>query len=310
MRHVRKTVVIALTALAFMALGLIAAQPVGAQDGQARLRIIHASPDAPAVDVYVNGRLLVEGAEFGAVTEFYSVPVGSLDVAVVPAGGDPVEAVAEVTIDLADDVTYELAVANFLDSLETVLYTVDDSEVAEGNARVRVIHLSPDTPPIDVAVTGGDVLFAADEFTNATDYIEVPAGSYDLEVRPFGSEDMAAELPNTELESGVVYEFLAIGSLEDGTLSVISVTLDGVVDFSDRDIEQGDDPVEPPAEVADEGGDGVGGETTAGDSVTQIPDSGIGATAPSSDLPWIFVAMATILAMAGMAFRFTPSRRS
>ena len=308
MRRLRELVTIALTALALLALSAVMAQTVRAQDGEARLRVIHASPDAPAVDVYVGGQVLVEGAELGAVTDFYTMATGSADVTIVPAGGDPVEAVAEVTIDLADGVTYELAVTNFLDSLETVLYTVDDSEVTEGNARVRVIHLSPDTPPIDVAVTGGDVLFEADEFTNATEYIEVPAGTYDLEVRPFGSEDVAVALPGTELEAGAVYEFLGIGSLEDGSLHVIAVTLDGVVGGVGGETTTDEDATtDEEAADADEGIDADRPDDES--DVHTLPDSGIGVTASNADLPWILVALATILAMAAVVFQLTPSRR-
>jgi hypothetical protein len=52
----------------------------------------------------------------------------------------------------------------------------------------------------------------------------VPAASYDLEVRPTGTEDVALDLPGVELEAGTVYSIYAIGQAGDGTLTVLPVT--------------------------------------------------------------------------------------
>ena len=94
---------------------------------------------------------------------------------------------------------------------------------AEGDAAVNVIHASPDAPAVDVAVTGGDVLISGLAFPSASDALEVPAGAYDLEVRPAGTTDVALALPGVQLEAGMVYDVFAIGQLGDGTLTVLVV---------------------------------------------------------------------------------------
>jgi hypothetical protein len=90
-------------------------------------------------------------------------------------------------------------------------------------ARVRVVHASPDAPAVDVAVAGGDVLIENLAFSEASDYLEVPAGSYDLEVRPTGTTDVALDLPGVALEAGMVYSVYAIGHVSDSTLSVLPI---------------------------------------------------------------------------------------
>jgi hypothetical protein len=72
-------------------------------------------------------------------------------------------------------------------------------------------------------VTGGDVLIPGLEFPNASDELVVPAGSYDLEVRPAGTTDVALALPGVVLEAGMTYDVFAIGTLADGTLTVLVV---------------------------------------------------------------------------------------
>jgi hypothetical protein len=56
--------------------------PVGAEDGDAKLRAAHAVPDAPAVDVLVNGNVAVPDLAFGHVTGYLEVPAGEYDLAI------------------------------------------------------------------------------------------------------------------------------------------------------------------------------------------------------------------------------------
>jgi hypothetical protein len=48
----------------------------GAQGATAQVRAWHASPDAPAVDVYVDGARAFANLAFGDVTQYADVPAG------------------------------------------------------------------------------------------------------------------------------------------------------------------------------------------------------------------------------------------
>jgi hypothetical protein len=100
---------------------------------------------------------------------------------------------------------------------------VNLSKLDEDQARVRVVHTSPDAPAVDIAVKGGDVLIPNLAFPNASDYLEVPAGSYDLEVRAAGTTTVALELPGVKLDPTMVYDVFAIGQLGNNTLTVLVV---------------------------------------------------------------------------------------
>ena len=56
---------------------LISALPSAAAD-DARIRVLHASPDAPAVDIYVNDSIVeaLTNVPFGAMSDYLSVPAG------------------------------------------------------------------------------------------------------------------------------------------------------------------------------------------------------------------------------------------
>ena len=55
------------------------------------IRVVHASPDAPNVDVYVDGTLAIENLPFGEATDLLPIPAGARNIKVTPAGATPIE---------------------------------------------------------------------------------------------------------------------------------------------------------------------------------------------------------------------------
>lgn len=281
-RHVLSAALIALLVSA----GFIGAiSSVMAQDGSANVRVVHASPDAPAVDVFVDGNRAIESLEFGDATDWIALPAGSYDVAVAPAGADESDAVISGTFDLASGVYYNVAATGFLSEIDAQVYVTNVEGLASGQARVQVIHASPDAPAVDVAVAGGPVLVGGLEFPNASGSLDVDAGTYDLEVRPAGTEDVVLDLPGVALDSGTVYDIFAIGSLEDGTLNVLPLTTAAAAGAGD-----------------DSAPSGTGGVATT-------PSTGVGSTIQSGGPAiWAMLAVAVLLLAAGGATRLAPAR--
>lgn len=203
-----------LLAILPLALGLALAQG-------ALVRVAHLSPDAPAVDILVNGQRAITGLAFGQVTAYVPLPAAPVQVQVVPAGQDgPV--VLQAELDLRPGAYYTVAATGFLQKIALQVY----QDLLAGffpradQARIRVVHASPDAPAVDVAVKGGSVLIAGLAFPRASQYLTVPAGTYDLEVRAAGTSTVALALPGVKLEPGRTYTVFAIGSLQAGTLKV------------------------------------------------------------------------------------------
>ncbi|WP_440898538.1 MULTISPECIES: DUF4397 domain-containing protein [Bacillaceae] len=197
-----------------------AAAPVFADshgdDGDnAMVRVFHASPDAPEVDVYVNGDAAVEGAAFQDITDYLELPAGDHDVAIFPAGeggeGDPV---IEETLTVEGGMYYTVAAVDTLENLRLEAFA-DDNTVTEGMTKIRVGHLSPGAPAVDVGLVGGDSLFEGAEFFAVTDYLELDPDTYDLEIRAAGTEDAVLDLSGTTLEADMVYSAYAVGADAD-----------------------------------------------------------------------------------------------
>jgi hypothetical protein len=185
-------------------------------EGEARVRVIHSSPDAPAVDVYANGNRVLSDVPYLASSGYLAVPAGSYTFEVFAAGADPETDAAVLTIPAEVDAgtDYTVVALNEVASIEAAVFVDDNSAPAAGQAHISVIHAGPDAPAVDIAVAGGPILVSDLALGNSAGPLPVDAGSYDLEVRVAGTNDVALSLPGVELEPGTVYTFIATGFLE------------------------------------------------------------------------------------------------
>lgn len=202
----RKLIVGSLLALV-AALALVPA--ASAQTGNAKVRIVHASPDAPAVDIYVNGAKTLTNVPFFTASDYLDLPAGSYRVQVTPTGQPASAAVIDATATIEAGKAYTIAATGQVANIQPTIIVDDLSAPAAGKAKVKVYHFSPDAPAVDVKLKGGATLISNLAFPDGSDYLEVDAGSYDLEVTPTGASAVVIDLPGTSLEAGKIYSVFA-----------------------------------------------------------------------------------------------------
>lgn len=180
---------------------------------QANVMVVHASPDAPGVDLYVDDTKVNNAAlEYPNNTGYLEVDAGERNFKVTAAGAGLANPVIDADVTLEDDMNYTIFAADELGSIMPVVLMDDLTPPASGQAHVRFVHLSPDAPNVDVVVQGGPELFTDVEFTEGTDFSPVAAGTYTVEVQPVGT-DVAAVTATLDLEAGKIYTVFARGFL-------------------------------------------------------------------------------------------------
>jgi hypothetical protein len=121
--------------------------------------------------------------------------------------------VINADVPFTKDMNYTLFAIDSVSNIGTLLLEDNLAAPAAGKAHVRFVHLSPNAPAVDVAVTGGPVLFANYEFEEASAFTPVDGGTYNLEVRVAGTPTVALSLPGIVLTSGKIYTVFAKGFL-------------------------------------------------------------------------------------------------
>jgi hypothetical protein len=227
-------------ASAISPVSLLVAPAAGAafeiKDTRAALRVAHFAPNVPAVDVFLKApgeansaaNRALSGVTFPADSGFLNVASGTYDASVALAG-----TLAGV-LDLngaalaAGSSTSVFAIGLLNGSGDQALRLAafaDDRAAVAGKAKVRVLHLAPDAPAVDVVVLSGGTIAARPvtnlAFPNATPQaLELDPGSYTVAVVPTGASTPVlptAAGATLQLNAGDVISVAAVGCLNTST---------------------------------------------------------------------------------------------
>lgn len=190
------------------------------------VRVVHASPDAPAVDVLVNDTIrAVQGAVYTAVTDYIPLDPDTYNFKVVPETGAPADAVIDADVPLSQGSEQTIiAVGTLTDPMFPIepLLLTDDNRVVNTEARVRLVHGSVSAGPVDIYVAAGgtltvdvdtslDFVFTATgvPFKADTGYLALAEGSYDIAITPAGQTGAAIGPLTIDVVAGGVYTAIA-----------------------------------------------------------------------------------------------------
>jgi hypothetical protein len=211
------------------------------------LRALHASPDAPEVNIVVDGTEALSGVDFAEGSGFLGVGQAEnvtetgADVSVVVNAITPSGEVEAISADLPLEFGTETTViatgtvVNDGLPLPTIAVTNPIGEpITDGSFRAQIVHGAPSAPPVDVYVTAFDAPLDAPvnslplAFGQFTQQLEVPAGDYQIRIAVPGAPPTvvydSGEIP---LGAGADLMIVAVDNVGIGDSAVQLVVLDG-----------------------------------------------------------------------------------
>lgn len=204
---------------------------------QTGLRVIHASPDAPKVNVLLDGEAVLTEVDYKGGSGLRSLDRGIYDItvdAITPAGDATVITVNDAVLDADTDYTV-LAVGKVANStLVPLVIANPDTAVPSGQARAQVVHGAPDAPAVSVYVTapGADLAGATalGTFSFGEDLgpVEVPAGNYQIRVTLAGNPTAVVyDAGTVALASGADLLLVAVANTTTGPSPITLLVNDG-----------------------------------------------------------------------------------
>lgn len=199
------------------------------------LQVLHASADAPLVNVLVDGSSALEGVDYKSGSGQLALEAGSYSIEVegiLPGGNAAV--IGPVALDFAADTVYTVVAVGNVADIEPVVFSQPRQNPSAGSARLAVLHGAPDAPAVDVYVTTPEAVLADStpvgsfEFKGTIGPAEVAAGDYRIRVTLAENADAVVYDSGTvTLVAGDDFFITAVPSTNAGSSPISLVLLTG-----------------------------------------------------------------------------------
>lgn len=176
---------------------------------EAKVKILHTSHDAPNIDVYINDGKIVKDLPFKQVSHVFALKAGKYHLDIYPTG-NMTDSVLNKKITIEPGKSYTLATIDHVKKMRLLSY-IDQPEVPFNEAKVRFIHLSPDTQAMDIAVKDRDVIFPNVSYKQSTNYLGLTPMTVDLETRVAGSMNLVLPIPKVHFKANETYTIVFVG---------------------------------------------------------------------------------------------------
>ena len=155
----------------------------------ADLRVIHASKDAPLVDIRVNNRTVIAELDYAESSGYVEVRSGTKSVvveAIIPGGN--LDVITVPALQLEENQRYNILAVNDTATIEAQVVAESASEPSISEVAIAVVHASTNAGAVDVYVTAPGALLNGSAPTFTIDYQGVidagaiPAGEYQIRI--------------------------------------------------------------------------------------------------------------------------------
>ncbi len=226
MHHLKKFMYLSLMGSIFTLLTLFSVRPAPVHaESMAYIRVIHASPDVGIVDVFVDSNKLLSSFQFGVVTPYVPLPAGGhkVQIGLIGTGVDAAVITQSIMVDAGTPYTVA-ALGTKASGFSLSIFT-DNNIVSNNNAKVRIYHLSPNAAGVNIS-NGSNSVASGLTYQKASDYVNVPAGSYTFDAALPSSKTLSI---NADVKPWTVTSVFAIGVV-NGTpaIQLISTQVAGV----------------------------------------------------------------------------------
>lgn len=186
----------------------------GSSASNANVRLLNASQDYSALDLYWDGSAVISSVAYGTVSSFTGVTDGTYTAALYSAGGASQLTAASRT--LVKDTDYTVVAYGWSGALKSVVITENTDAAASGYSSVSVLNTAVDAGTLDFYLTGQDEVLSAStpQISGVTggarsSAVSIAAGTYRLRITGTGdTTDLRLDVSNVTIASTGVYTFV------------------------------------------------------------------------------------------------------
>jgi len=157
----------------------------GKKADPASVRVLQLSSDAPAVDVYVDGKLVAKDFKYKQITHFIHETAGKHQLE-FKESGKASSVVVHESLNLKSGKAYTLVAQGHAEKSLKVIPVSTDTVITGDKARFRLVNLSGDVQAVDVIDGKGKVLFQKVPAQKPSAYVAMDPEDLVLDIRQTG----------------------------------------------------------------------------------------------------------------------------
>ncbi|MHC6179484.1 DUF4397 domain-containing protein [Clostridium sp. JNZ X4-2] len=190
------------------------------------IRFLNASPNSPAVDVYLNERLLFRNLAYKSFSDYVDIPHGTYNIRVFPTGSTENPIIDKNLFIPAEKIFTIAAVDNYPNINLLPIEDIRRPKIPN-RALIRFVNLTSDSSSLDLGLSNGNILFPNVSYKEVTQYIPMTPGVYTLEISTSDSHNRVLHIPNVQLAPNRFYSIYSVGNLSGPPEIQVLIPLDG-----------------------------------------------------------------------------------
>ncbi|MDF2503012.1 DUF4397 domain-containing protein [Clostridium sp.] len=190
------------------------------------MRLLHASPNSPAVDIYFNDTKLAENLSYEEFTDYLSIEPGNYTIKVYPRGNTD-NLITSTDLTIAPNSISTIGVIGTLPNVSLLPMSEPKGPTIPGKLFLRFGNLSPNSPNLNLTLANGTVIFRNIAYKSVTDYASLRPGIYHFQLRDSETNKIILDAPNIRLRENRFYSIYSVGLLGGKPPLRILVPLDG-----------------------------------------------------------------------------------
>lgn len=154
--------------------------PGGSMQGFCNIRFIHAAVNQPALNVSIGNKVLANNLRYGQVSDYSEEPASTLMITLSSAMR-PRMTLYQESFRFRDGDVFTIAIVNVGNGIG--MFPISDQRCQtrqRGLSCIRAANLSYNSPPLDVFLPTGRVVFGNVGFQSVTTYRQIGQGNYVL----------------------------------------------------------------------------------------------------------------------------------
>jgi Domain of unknown function (DUF4397) len=186
-----------------------------------QLRFVAVSPDAPHVDLLIDGTTQGSNLAYGNTTDYLTVKTESRRIQAVPVSSST--PLLDTTVSVTKTGHQTLLMTGAMAKIKSLLLTDGGTTSSTGNGYVRVINTSVAMGPADVyivtgtsGITGATPVIAGLDFDGSSSYQLVAAGNYRVVVTTPGTKSILLDTGPLNMTASQNWTMLVLDDLNGG----------------------------------------------------------------------------------------------